>query len=54
MVDRYLLLKFGVNALYRFRENDVYGRTDGRMTDAHGSGDGFDRPLPPTGGVGLS
>ncbi len=31
MVDRYLSLKFGVNPLYGFRENDVYGRT---TTDA--------------------
>ncbi len=35
MVDRYLSVKFGVNPLDSFRENDVYGRTDGRrMTDA--------------------
>ncbi len=35
MVDRYLSVKFGVNPLDGFRENDVYGRTtdDGR-TDA--------------------
>ena len=26
MVDRYLSLKFGVNPLDGFRENDVYGR----------------------------
>ncbi len=32
MVDRYLSVKFGVNALDGFRENDVYGRTDGRRT----------------------
>ena len=31
MVDRYLSVKFGVNPLDGFRENDVYGRT----TDAH-------------------
>ncbi len=31
MVDRYLSVKFGVNPLDGFRENDVYGR---RMTDA--------------------
>ncbi len=30
MVDRYLLLKFGVNPLDGFRENDVYGLNDGR------------------------
>ncbi len=30
MVDRYLSVKFGVNPLDGFRENDVYGRTDGR------------------------
>ncbi len=36
MVDRYLSIKFGVNPLDGFRENDVYGRTDGRRTtDAH-------------------
>ncbi len=36
MVDRYLLLKFSVNPLDGFRENDVYGRTDdGRTTNAH-------------------
>ncbi len=28
MVDRYLSVKFGVNPLDGFRENDVYGRTD--------------------------
>ncbi len=34
MVDRYLLVNFGVNPLDGFRENDVYGRTtDGRTTD---------------------
>ena len=33
MVDRYLSVKFGVNPLDGFRENDVYGRTDGRTTD---------------------
>ncbi len=33
MVDRYLSVKFGVNPLDGFRENDVYGRTDGRRTD---------------------
>ncbi len=34
MVDRYLSVKFGVNPLYGFRENDVYGRTDdGRPRD---------------------
>ncbi len=27
MVDRYLSVKFGVNPLNGFRENDVYGRT---------------------------
>ncbi len=36
MVDRYLSVKFGVNLLDGFRENDVYGRTttstDGRWT----------------------
>ena len=32
MVDRYLLVKFGVNQLDSFRENDVYGRTDGQQT----------------------
>ena len=31
MVDRYLSVKFGVNPLDGFRENDVYGRMDGRM-----------------------
>ncbi len=35
MVDRYLSVKFGVNLLYGFRENDVYGRTDDGQTDAH-------------------
>ncbi len=36
MVNRYLSLKFGVNPLDCFEENDVYGRTDGRWTtDAH-------------------
>ena len=37
MVDRYLSVKFGVNPLDGFRENDVYGQTDdGRQTtDAH-------------------
>ncbi len=30
MVDGYLSVKFGVNPLDGFRENDVYGRTDGR------------------------
>ncbi len=33
MVDRYLSVKFGVNPLDGFRENNVYGRTDGRTTD---------------------
>ncbi len=37
MVDRYLSVKFGVNPLDSFRENDVYGqterRTDGRPRD---------------------
>ncbi len=34
MVDRYLSVKFGINPLDSFRENDVYGRTDdGRKTD---------------------
>ncbi len=33
MVDRYLSVKFGVNPLDGFRENDVYGRTDDRWTD---------------------
>ncbi len=34
MVDRYLSVKFGVNPLDGFRENDVYGRTtDGRTDD---------------------
>ncbi len=33
MVDRYLSVKFGVNPLDGFRENDVYVRTDGRTTD---------------------
>ena len=33
MADRYLSVKFGVNPLDGFRENDVYGRrTDGRTT----------------------
>ncbi len=32
MVDRYLSVKFGVNPFDGFRENDVYGRTDGRRT----------------------
>ena len=32
MVDRYLSVKFGVNPLGGFRENDVYGRTDVRVT----------------------
>ncbi len=32
MVDRYLSVKFGVNPLDGFRENDVYGRTDARVT----------------------
>ncbi len=33
-MDRYLSVKFGVNPLDGFRENDVYGRTDdGRTTD---------------------
>ncbi len=36
MVDRYLSVKFGVNPLDGFRENDVYGRTDdGRTTDGN-------------------
>ncbi len=39
MADRYLSVKFGVNPLDGFRENDVYGRTDGRTdgrtTDAY-------------------
>ncbi len=30
MVDRYLSLKFSVNPLDGFRENDVHGQTDGR------------------------
>ncbi len=33
MVDRYLSVKFGVNALDSFRENGVYGRTDGCPRD---------------------
>ncbi len=34
MMDRYLSVKFGVNPLDGFRENDVYERTtDGRWTD---------------------
>ncbi len=33
-MDRYLSVKFGVNPLDGFRENDVYGRTGGRTTDA--------------------
>ncbi len=34
MVDRYLSVKFGVNPLDGFQENDVYGRTDdGRPRD---------------------
>ncbi len=34
MMDRYLSVKFGVNPLNSFRENDVYGRTDdGRPRD---------------------
>ncbi len=32
-MDRYLSVKFGVNPLDGFRENDVYGRTDGRTDD---------------------
>ncbi len=33
MVDRYLSVKFGVNPLDGFRDNNVYGRTDdGRTT----------------------
>ena len=34
MVDRYPSVKVGVNPLDGFLENDVYGRTDGRRTDA--------------------
>ncbi len=33
MVDTYLSVKFGVNTLDGFRENDVYGRTDDGRTD---------------------
>ncbi len=33
MVDRYLSVKFRVNPLDGFRENDVYGRTDDGRTD---------------------
>ncbi len=34
MVDKYLSVKFGVNPLDGFRENDAYGRrTDERTTD---------------------
>ena len=33
MVGRYLAVKFGVNPLDSFRENDVYGRTDDGRTD---------------------
>ncbi len=37
MVDRYLSVKFGVNRLDGFQENDVYGRTtDDRRTDDDG------------------
>ncbi len=36
MVDRYLSVKFCVNPLDGFRENDVYGRTDGRRTTDDG------------------
>ncbi len=37
MVDRYLSLKFSVNPLDGFRENDVYRRrTDGRTTTDDG------------------
>ncbi len=32
MVDKYMSVTFGVNLLDSFRENDVYGRTDGRRT----------------------
>ncbi len=35
MVDRSLSVKFGVNPLDGFRQNDVYGWTDRRTTDAH-------------------
>ncbi len=34
-MDRYLSVKFGVKPLDGFRENDVYGRTDGRTDDGH-------------------
>ncbi len=34
MVDRYLSVKFGVNPLDGFRENDVYGWPDAGRTDA--------------------
>ncbi len=34
MMDRYLSVKFGVNPLDGFRENDVYGRTTNGRTDA--------------------
>ncbi len=34
MVARYLSLKFGVNPLDGFRENDVYRRTYRRTMDA--------------------
>ncbi len=44
MVDRYLSAKFGVNPLDGFRENDVYGRTDGRRTtDGRTTDDGRPR-----------
>ncbi len=33
MVDTYLSPKFGINSFSGIRENDVYGRTDGRMDD---------------------
>ncbi len=39
MVDRYLSVKFGVNPLDGFRENDVYERTDGRTDDRRGTTD---------------
>ncbi len=35
MVNMYLSPKFGANQLDGFWENDVYGRMDGRTTDAH-------------------
>ena len=36
MVDRYMSVKFDVNPLDGFRQNDVYGRTDGQRTTDDG------------------